>query len=252
MSLSASIHRLDTMSVLRRRLEEGEPAQAILDDMVAYIVANDPPDPSIIADCIGYLADRGARVATDEPDCALGKLITGPSRARPGLYLDVANKLAGKPGQLPFHVLARHGDLLITQSLLSNPRMMAALRGKDPQGRTVSHWLWDECSDMVKQSNAAHDCDYGSNASVLWSGSVVTTWLAQHRLLERGIGMDDPDDNGITALDLCAQRLADGSAVAIPGNAASDLVQAILSSRDMHARTPQATATGPARARPRM
>lgn len=234
-----------TMSDLRRRLEAGEPAQAILDGLVEYIKANDPPDPDIAAEHIAYMADQGARVATGLADCVLGKLVCDMPRPRPALYLGTAYQLIGKPGELPLHVMARHGHLNLGKKMLAHPQIKAGLRTRDPQGRSIAHWLWDEHSDLVKKSHASHaEHSQPTSASDRWEKSISVAWYAwatQSELLDLGVGMDDPDDNGITALDLCAQRLADGTAVPVTGNAASDFVQAALSSRDMNARTPQPT-----------
>lgn len=233
-----------TMSRLYKRLKAGEPAQAILGDFVEAIVATDIPTTAP-SQCIQYLADQGAKVATDQRGCALEILICKPSRPRPGLYLDIAHRLAGKPGELPFHVLARHGALEISDIMLSNPDFQASLRARDTQGRTVSHWLWDGCNHMVSaatkiadlRANNANERDV-DRAHDFWAVSLRHAWVAQITLQELGVGMETPDNNGITALDLCVQRINEKSAALIPGLPLCDMVAAYQRQLAMHAKTP--------------
>lgn len=200
---------------LAKRLSGGAHPQDLLGDVVQQCLENTLPHQNSITSRIIFLAKNGAHIATSAPGCAFEQIIIGSGYGNLDLIENIARGLAGRPGELPFHVMAMHVPVLLSYCKLDSPRLQTSLHATDPQGRTVAHYLWDPESSMVAKARAARECEGEDMVkqdlmAKNWHSCVRRAWAAQDTLQSLGVVMDIPDDKGVSAMDLCLQRLNAG------------------------------------------
>lgn len=151
------------------------------------------------------------------------------------------------PEATPIHQLARGAPGLLNQYLndaSSETRdsvvMREWMRRQDGQGQTPSHALWGPHTLLVEHAEQARCADH-SNQMILvqhWKGTARVCWQTQQEMLDAGAGLGDPDHEGRTALDLCIERVGDGTAHLAPELPACRRVMAEIQRRKFEMATP--------------
>lgn len=243
-SSSASVNQ-PYFAALLHRLDAGEQPQDLMAE-VAQDALSKPFNFGEMVKCFQALIEHGAHMATSEPGCAFELLIKGPATTKTLVFSDVLKCMLSSPGELPLHVLARAAPAhLLKLSKSPWPPSDAAFNKRDEHARTVSHYLWGPdglLTDHANDARAAQGGNPGSEEALakLWVGSVRVAWEVQQMLQARGASMDIPDNDGVTAMDLCLARITAEDAVLFPGKEVCRQVKAYQDSQGMKNNTPQA------------